>query len=89
MPLKIYTLEEDGKYKDIVVLESDKEASAKVHKSVYHLPEEPYTRVKPPKERDGLDRYFVDNKWEYREIVKEQEEEPVEQGDQDERTSGE
>lgn len=28
------------------------------------------------------------SKWGYREIVKEQEEEPVEQGDQDERTSG-
>lgn len=73
MPLKIYTLEEDGKFIEQVILESDKEASAKAHKSVYHLPEEPYTRVKPPKERDGLDRYFVDNKWEYREVLPEPE----------------
>jgi len=73
MPLKIYMLEEDGKYKDTVVLESDKEASAAVHRSIYHFPEEPFTRVKPIKEREGYDRYFINNKWEYREVLPEPE----------------
>lgn len=73
MPMKIYMLEEDGRYVGEVILESDKEASAKAHKSIYHVPETPFTRVKPPKERDGLNRYYIDGKWEYREIIQEPE----------------
>lgn len=84
MPLKIYTLEEDGKYAGEVMLESDKEASAQAHKSIYHFPETSFTRVKPPKERDGLDRYFVDNKWEYRKIEEEREEPKAEEDAQTE-----
>lgn len=81
MPIKLYMLEEDGKYKDMVVLESDKAASAEVHRSIYHFPEEPFTRVRPIKEKEGFDRYFVNGVWEYREIV----EEPVEneEGEED------
>ena len=71
MPLKIYTLEEDGKFKEQVILEADKEASKIAHRSIYHLPETPYTRKKPIKEREGYDRYFVNNKWGYRETLPE------------------
>ena len=78
MPLKIYTLEEDGKFKEQVILESDKEASAEAHRSIYHFPETPYTRERPIKEREGFDRYFVDGKWEYREVLPEIEEPKVE-----------
>lgn len=73
MPLKIYTLEEDGKFKEQVILEADKEASAKAHRSIYHFPETPYTRERPIKEREGFDRYFINNKWEYREVLPESE----------------
>jgi hypothetical protein len=71
MPLKIYTLEEDCKFKEQVILEADKEASAKAHRSIYHFPETPYTRERPIKEREGYDRYFIDGKWEYREVLPE------------------
>jgi hypothetical protein len=73
MPLKIYTLEEDCKFKEQVILEADKEASAKAHRSIYHFPETPYTRERPIKEREGYDRYFIDGKWEYREVLPEPE----------------
>lgn len=66
MTMKIYALEEDGKFIEMVKLEADKEASAKAHRSIYHLPETPYTRIPPIKEREGYDRYFIDGKWEYR-----------------------
>ena len=72
--MKIYTLEEDGKFIEEVRLESDKESSKTAHRSIYHLPETPYTRVKPIKEREGYDRYFVNDKWEYREVLPEPEE---------------
>lgn len=71
MPLKIYTLEEDGKFKEQVILESDKEVSAKAHRSAYHIPDVKYTRVNPPKELEGYDRYFINNRWEYREVLPE------------------
>lgn len=73
MPLKIYTLEEDGKFKEQVILEADKEASATAHRSIYHFPETPYTRERPIKEREGYERYFVNDKWEYREVLPEPE----------------
>lgn len=79
MTMKIYALAEDGKFIEEVRLESDKEASAKAHRSIYHLPETPYTRVKPIKEREGYDRYFVNGKWEYREVLPE----PVEESEVD------
>ena len=75
MTMKIYTLEEDGKFIKEVRLESDKEESAKAHRSIYHFPETPYTRERPIKEREGYDRYFINNKWEYREVLPE----PVEE----------
>lgn len=74
MTMKIYTLEEDGKFIEMVKLEADKEESAKKHMSVYHFPETPYTRIPPIKERAGYDRYFINNKWEYREVLPEPEE---------------
>lgn len=73
MPLKIYVLEQDGKLVDEQVLLSDKEESMRIHKSVYKMPDCNYTQVKPIKEKEGYDRYFVDNEWEYREKVSEQE----------------
>lgn len=73
MPLKIYMLEEGGKYVGEVVLKSDKEASATAHRAIYHFPEMPYTRERPIKERAGYDRYFINNKWEYREVLPKQE----------------
>lgn len=76
MTMKIYTLEEDGKFIEMVKLEADKEESAKAHRSIYHFPEIPYTRIPPIKERAGYDRYFINNKWEYREVLPEPEEEP-------------
>lgn len=79
MTLKIYALEEDGKFIEEVRLESDKEESAKAHRSIYHMPETPYTRVKPIKEQEGFDRYYVNGKWEYRKI----ESEPVEESEVD------
>ena len=71
--MKIYTLEEDGKFIEMVKLEADKEESAKKHMSVYRFPETPYTRIPPIKEREGYDRYFINNKWEYREVLPEPE----------------
>ena len=84
MPLKIYTLEEDGKFIEQVILESDKEASAEAHRSIYHFPETPYTRERPIKEREGYDRYFINNKWEYREVLPKIEEPKVEEDAQTE-----
>lgn len=74
MTMKIYTLEEDGKFIEMVKLEADKEESAKAHRSIYHFPETPYTRIPPIKEREGYDRYFINNRWEYREVLPEPEE---------------
>lgn len=75
MTMKIYTLEEDGKFIEMLKLEANKEESAKKHMSVYHFPEIPYTRIPPIKERAGYDRYFINGKWEYREVLPEPEEE--------------
>lgn len=73
MTMKIYTLEEDGKFIEMVKLEADKEESAKAHRSIHHLPETPYTRIPPIKEREGYDRYFINGRWEYREVLPEPE----------------
>ena len=66
MPLKLHIIDDEGKYVETQILESDKEASKAAHKSIYNVPEVKYTRVNPPKERDELDRYFNGTQWEYR-----------------------
>lgn len=80
MPLKLYLLDDEGKYLEKQVLESDKEETKKQHKPIYHIPDVKYTRVNPPKERDGFDRYFINNRWEYRQL------ELKEQNDDEEKT---
>lgn len=77
MPMTLHFLDEDGKYLDTHVITSDKERSMEEHKSVYNLPTGYYTKIKPIKECEGYDRYFVNGKWEYREIIPE----PVEEED--------
>lgn len=73
MGKKIYVIDDEGKYIETQILESDKEASKAAHRSVYHIPDVKYTRVNPPKELEGYDRYFINNKWEYREVLPEPE----------------
>ena len=81
MPLKLHIIDDEGKYIETRLIESDKEASKAAHKSIYHIPDVKYTRVNPPKEREGFDRYFIDGLWEYHEI--QTEEETVEEDAQD------
>lgn len=69
MPLTIYTYNEEGKYLDTLILKANKEKSMEIHKSVYDIPDVLYTKVKPIKEKEGFDRYFIDDKWEYRNII--------------------
>ena len=71
MPLKLHIIDDEGKYIETQALKSDKEASKEAHKSIYHIPDVKHTRVNPPKDREGYDRYFIDNKWEYREVLPE------------------
>lgn len=78
--INLYLLEDDGRFKEHLKLEADYEESKKAHKSIYHIPDVIYTRIKPPKERDGLERFFINGRWEYREVIKveEDEETPIE-----------
>ena len=78
MPLKLHIIDDEGKYIETQIIESDKEASKAAHKSVYHIPDVKYTRVNPPKDREGFDRYFINDTWEYR---KQEPEEPKEEND--------
>lgn len=78
MPLKLHIIDDEGKYIETQILESDKEASKVAHKSIYHIPDVKYTRVNPPKEREGFDRYFINDSWEYRK------QEPKEEDDDEE-----
>lgn len=69
--LKLYLLEEDGRFKKQLNLECEKEESKAAHRCIYHIPDVLYTRIKPPKERKSLERFFINGRWEYREIIKE------------------
>lgn len=68
MPMKIYTYNEDGKFIEQRILLSDKEEGMRLHKVIYNYPTDvSFTRVRPLKDKEGYDLYFIDNKWEYRE----------------------
>ena len=74
--LKLYLLEEDGRFKEQLNIECDKEESKAAHRCIYHIPDVLYTRIRPPKVREGLERFFINNHWGYREIVEDIEDEP-------------
>lgn len=70
MPLKIYKIDESGKFIEEQTIKADYEESKKAHKSIYHIPDVAYTRIRPPKEREGFERFFINGRWEYREVIK-------------------
>lgn len=62
----VYAYAADGKYIGERILDNTDRSPIS---GAWQIPGN-MTEVKPPKEKDGHDRYYVGGKWEYREIPK-------------------